>query len=394
MRYTPHLLALALVSPLCLMPLASAAPNAPGAQKICAALTQSAKNSGKKNDAKAKARLALAAAIKKLEKAPEEVNARSKGKGITPLMVATALGEKDAIRWLISIGADPTIKDAAGKDSLSRAKDDATSALLKKGGIFTWKEALAYLESINPKDWAQIPDGASSWVLKEYAEGGMLSRRSMLGTCRKLAAAPNPIAYELYNFLTNCALSGHFKLLPFLFHECEKRDFIGENKITPVVRFEDWQYFLPDRLWLPLFRAFADRGYEIDFGHPSYNEVLTTDKKLAKWMSNYAGWEEAILYGASSGSLLMVTCGADEAKQQKVPPDKLQSALNEALKRSADHDGREYENGKPDNPHYLQVAKYLMDTSAKPIDTNVLMNCREEAKSAAMIKLFETAAAK
>ncbi len=153
MKQTPVSIALALLSALVLVPSAAAAPDA---AKVCAGLTQSAQKVGKKADAKAKAeakgRLALAAAIKKLAKAPENVNEGSKGKGITPLMIATALGEKDAVAWLLSIGADPTIKDAEGKDALSRTEDEELTALLKTGALFSWEEAIAYLE--NSKDEA------------------------------------------------------------------------------------------------------------------------------------------------------------------------------------------------------------------------------------------------
>ncbi len=191
MKHTPILFSLALLGSLSISPLAAAAAETPSAQQVCTALTKSAKKAGKKPDAKAKARLALAAAIKRLEKEPENVNVGSKGKGITPIMIAAALGEKDAIRWLIAIGADPTVKDAAGKDAFARTKDKDVSALLRKASFLTWEDAISWVENMKDEDWlkTQVPDGADEETRKKYEPEGPLARERLLGSIQTLQEA-------------------------------------------------------------------------------------------------------------------------------------------------------------------------------------------------------------
>ncbi len=388
MKQTHLLLSLTLLGFLSLSPFASAAET-PSAQQVCAALTKSAKKAGKKPDAKAKARLALAASIKRLEKEPENVNVRSKGKGLTPIMIAAALGEKDAIRWLISIGADPTVKDAAGKDAFARTQDEEVTSLLKGGGISSWKEAIAYLESIRAQDWPKPPDVDNDWILRQYKEGGKMSRSVMLATCRSLAEASSNRA-ELSDFLAHCSMLGLLKLLPFLFQEGTEKGCFAHEPAT--FYFEDWQYVVPSKLWLPIFKVYAAHGGVIYFGHPSYNEEICTNKELAEWMSSHMGWKEGILYGASACSTHMIKRGMELAKEKAVPKNDLQDAMDEALERCAQHDGREAEKGAPVNPNRMKAAKLLIQAGASPQNERKYTNCMEYAKSDAMKKLLEAAA--
>ncbi len=295
MKHTPILFSLALLGSLSLSPLAAA--ETPSAQQVCAALTKSAKKAGKKADAKAKARLALAAAIKRLEKTPEDVNVRSKGKGITPLMIATALGEKDAIRWLISIGADPTIKDASGKDSLARAKDEEVTTLLKEGAIFTWEEAITYLE--NSEDEAC---------------------RFLLDDCRKCSTSEKK--YEIGNFLMRCARTDT-KMTSFVYR-LGNLDYRNSLHFSSICE-------LPSGKNLAMLNLLDALGHQWNLWSNYAGEALRQDKKLAKWAKKKLAADDLIFCGAEAGLNDMIELGIHKAKKEGTEPEELYQHLGNAI---------------------------------------------------------------
>ncbi len=147
MRYTCYmrpssLLSLLLAgSLLVLAPTAHAAKNdstsAPEAETLCQSLSKSAAKAGKaKGDKKAakqaKGLKLLAGQIKKIAAGELDVNHQSK-EGLSALMVATSLGHKGAVRWLIAQGADPKLADSKGKDSFSRSRKPELKELLEAG---------------------------------------------------------------------------------------------------------------------------------------------------------------------------------------------------------------------------------------------------------------------
>ncbi len=288
MKHTPILFSLALLGSLSLSPLASAAET-PSAQQVCAALTKSAKKAGKKADAKAKARLALAASIKRLEKEPENVNVGSKGKGITPIMIAAALGEKDAIRWLISIGADPAIKDAAGKDALSRTTDAEVTALLKTGALFTWSEAIAFIE--NATD-----------------EGTASHREQLLKESRKCSTLPPNVAQEpIRSFAAlSCGYAVDVKIVSFALRQLELRSI--ENKPFFV-------YPIPAGKRLPILNLLEAYGfkYRINFHAWPQNEQL--GKSEVDWFIRHLDAASLIAAGNQTGITEMIEAGNQKNKE-------------------------------------------------------------------------------
>ncbi len=153
MRYTVCMHLRSLLSLFILSTLMLAAPvyaAAPSAANVCASLKKSAAAAAKakkpESAKRAKGLQALAASIAQIDAGKMDVNQRSVKTGLTALMVATALKEKETIRWLVAKGAEPAVKDAKGRDSFARAKDEELTALLKEGNIFSWEEALPLLE--------------------------------------------------------------------------------------------------------------------------------------------------------------------------------------------------------------------------------------------------------
>ncbi len=394
MKRTPLLLSLALLGALSLSPLAAAAEKVPTAEQVCTALTKAAKKAGKKADAKTKAeakgRLALAAAIKRLAKEPENVNVRSKGKGLTPLMIAAALGEKNAIRWLISIGGDPTVKDADGKDAFARTKNTAITKLLKEGAILSWDEAIAYLESIRPEDWRKPQSASSDWVRRGLEEGGSMSRNHMLNTCRELAKTENPNVER--HILEDCTMLGLCKMVSFLLRDCAER---GVNETCSI--FFDCDNFLtdiPSEQLLPMLNIYKAHQVEIRHGHAGcYKEEITTNAKLCRWISDDLGWEYAIGYGASMYAPHMIRASLQSIKDSPtpVPADKLQEVLDNALCRCEDYDARDARAGIPVNPYLLEAATILLEAGAQ---RTMDENHPDGARSVELKKLLKTAAKK
>ncbi len=311
MKQTPLLFSLALLGSLSLSPPAAAAET-PSAQLVCAALTKSAQKAGKKADAKAKGRLALAAAIKRLEKEPENVNERSKGKGITPLMVATALGEKDAIRWLISIGADPTIKDASGKDSLARAKDDATTALLKEGAFFTWEEVQAHLNNISQDDWIQAVEAAENKELaKEFLRD--ISHTEWSTWC-EWASSEETNASLLIDRLGTFAVLGDTKMISFL-----SRHLAGND--VKIFFFDRVCALTPAKRALAMLNLLTANGLDSHVNHSEELNLrirtLATDKKLTKWAMEHLQAADLIPCGACVGSQEMIEAGIRKGTEEK-----------------------------------------------------------------------------
>ncbi len=178
---------------------------------LCDGLKKSAaRASGAKKNSEATKRArglqALAASIRQIDAGKLDVNHRSKKTGMTALMVATALGEKKAVRWLIAKGADPSVKDASGRDSFVRTKDEELTTLLKKGGIFSWEEALPLLE--------KYPCG-SFWVQGGWAT---LAKTNELGFKDLEAVAPD------------------MKLMAFIMRQAEGgvNSLTGSNRQSPV----------------------------------------------------------------------------------------------------------------------------------------------------------------
>ncbi len=302
------LCSLALLGSLSLSPLASAAET-PSAQQVCAALTKSAK---KQSGNQAKGRLALAAAIKKLEKAPEDVNVRSKGKGITPLMIATALGDKDAIRWLISIGADPTIPDAEGKDSLARTTDEALTELLKTGALFTWEEVLAHLSNITQDDWLQATQSASDKKMAEEFQQD-ISRKEWKNWC-EFATSENTSPGNLCDSLITFAVLGDTKLVSFLSRhlaESDERHFLFDHicALTPPKRALAMLNLLESHGVNPRIHVSTEFNLRI--------KTLATDKKLTKWTMKHLDAGDLILCGACAGSQEMIEAGIRKGTEEK-----------------------------------------------------------------------------
>ncbi len=370
MKRSPLLLSLALLGALSLSPLAAAAEKAPTAEQVCTALTKGAK---KQSGKAAKGRLALAAAIKRLAKEPEDVNVRSKGKGLTPLMIAAALGEKDAVAWLLSIGADPTVKDADGKDAFDRTTDAAITELLKKGTIFSWDEAIAYLESIRPEDWP-TPNYYDSWT--QIA----LSRSGMLKHCREVAEGK----YAHHEFLEDCTMLGLSKMVSFLFRNPTERAIALDcPNVLPG---------LPGKQWLPILNLYHAHQKEIRLGHPEYREEFTTNAKLCAWICDNKGWGTALYYGAT-GAPLMITAGLQSIKDSPtpVPAEKLQEELDSAIELCARLDDNDAKAGKAVNHHRLEAAKLLLQAGAQYTNG---ADAPYSAISAEMKKLLQSAAKK
>ncbi len=85
--------------------------------------------------------LALARHIDEVQNKGGDVD-KELGDGNTALMLAVALGEREAARYLLLFGADPNKKNAEGKCALDLAWDDAMRTLLKEEApLTTWEEA-------------------------------------------------------------------------------------------------------------------------------------------------------------------------------------------------------------------------------------------------------------
>ncbi len=184
MRYTGAMHLRPILSLLLLAFAASVCSADDGVSALCNGLKKSAARASKaKKDPdaakRAKGLHALGASIRQIDSGKLDVNHRSKKTGMTALMVATALGEKDAVRWLVAKGADPSVKDASGRDCFSRTTDEEVMALLKEGGVFSWEEALPLLE--------KYPCG-SFWVQGGWAT---LAKTNELGFKDLEAVAPD-----------------------------------------------------------------------------------------------------------------------------------------------------------------------------------------------------------
>jgi ankyrin repeat protein len=59
------------------------------------------------------------------------INARESESGATPLMLAASLGRTAAVALLLERGADPLLKDNAGRTALSRAYENQNADLVK-----------------------------------------------------------------------------------------------------------------------------------------------------------------------------------------------------------------------------------------------------------------------
>ncbi len=313
MKRTPLLLSLALLGSLSLFPLATAAEKVPTAKQVCTGLTKAAKKANGKNGAEAKGRLALAAAIRKLEKAPEDVNLRSKGKGLTPLMVATALGEKNAVRWLLAIGADPYIQDNDKKDSFARTQDKAITALLHKHSLATWEEALKHLESIPEKDWLTPADSREK-------------RADIMKACQQLSQGQESDIHP-YTLAYNFTYLGDHKMLSFLARQGKEWNYHGmcshyhaavtsPHKEKRVAAFN-------------LLESLACMGE-----HPGMEGMywlkegaLHEDAKAMRWVLNYLGALQSISWGAKVGMMDLVKMGIEQAKREKADTKKFQIAI-------------------------------------------------------------------
>ncbi len=164
MRYTGSMRTYSLISLLLLAgglllssPQVLAAPDAPkGAADVSkslkAAAAKAAKAKGNKQAARqAKGLRLLAGQVENIAAGRVDVNHQSP-EGLSALMVATALGHKGAMVWLIEQGANPLLKDAKGKDSFARLSKPALRAVLDEGSK-PGDEELMELCS----DWRTLP---------------------------------------------------------------------------------------------------------------------------------------------------------------------------------------------------------------------------------------------
>ncbi len=257
---------------------------------------------------------ALATAIRRLEKHPENVNVGSKDKHITPLMLATGLGHKDAIRWLVAHGADPSVKDKEGRDSFSRTEDETITELLKEGGIFSWEQALAHVESIRPADWPQTPE-----------ELQCSSREDIISTCR--ARAEGSEGENLINPFTlagDCLNLGDMKMVSFLARTEKEWDSHGiQSHIGSAIRSP-----LADKriAMLNLLVALGATCDGSEYGSFRWLNApeLKEDKQVQAWILNTFPWHQYAVHGCFDGQLDVVKAAFARARQQKVDTDMLQ----------------------------------------------------------------------
>ncbi len=341
MKTSPLLLSLALLGALSLSPLASAAEKVPTAKQVCTGLTKAAKKANDKTGAEAKGRLALAAAIKKLEKAPEDVNLRSKGKGLTPLMIATALGEKDAVRWLLTIGADPYIQDNDKKDSFARTQNKAITALLRKHSLATWEEALKHLESIPEKDWLDPADST---------EKRFDSRADIMKACQQLSQGQESDIHP-YSLAWDFTHLGDHKMLSFLARQGEKWNYHGMSShyhaaVTSPYKEKRVAAF-------NLLESLACMG-----NHPGMQGMfwleepsLNDDAKVQRWLRGYLNASTCIELGAQFGLLNLVKQGISKAKSEKTETRLLQFYIAKGIAAAFTYD-------KDNVMAYLQTQDY------------------------------------
>ncbi len=94
---------------------------------------------------------ALAAHITKVQKKEAGINDPVTG-GSTALMLAVALGEKQTVRSLLAMGADPKKANDKGKNALDLAKDGKMREILENEVLFTsWEEAEKYFHTLITK---------------------------------------------------------------------------------------------------------------------------------------------------------------------------------------------------------------------------------------------------
>ncbi len=305
MSLSRYLRTLAALGPLCLA-VSAPAEELPSARELSDVLRSSAQQpaAGKAGaGTRAKALVALADVLLRLEEEPENVNLRSKDKGNTALILASSLGEEDTIRWLLAHGADPTVKDARGKDALAHARNKNIVTLLRGSMLADWDEALAHLEAIAPEDWPKPPPDADAELTNMYTEEGLLSRRNMLGWCLDASQDADLFPPRLQELREYFCLLGDEAMVSFL------------SRQLLEVGLEDNEYgfgflcaHLPASGRLRMLNLLTAHGAQ---GRTSYHHsrVLAQDRKLAAWAIRHLDWPVLISSAAHSGAQEVLEAG-------------------------------------------------------------------------------------
>ena len=171
-------------------------PAAPVPAEVKAALNREAAHAEllDNNPKRARAYKTLVAALDKIASG-QPANTPNKA-GHTPLMLAVRLDRLDAAEWLLHRGANPLLKNRAGKCALDMAKNDRMRQLLNDNApIMSIEQALAFLEArknetkaADQERYDKLLDGFKQWQREGGVPPGALLCRTVDAGYRPLAA--------------------------------------------------------------------------------------------------------------------------------------------------------------------------------------------------------------
>ncbi len=136
-------------------------------KKQSAAAQKEAKKKAAHAEKRAELLQMLAARLRAIEAGDAPVD-EADDKGNTALMLAAALGEKDAVNWLLAKGASTTLRNSKEKNAAELCPDEELAQLIRAAGPPTsWDEMMALFQGNNESDakeflklCAQAKDGA------------------------------------------------------------------------------------------------------------------------------------------------------------------------------------------------------------------------------------------
>ena len=254
------------------------------------------------NPKRARAYKNLAAVLDKIA-AGQPANTPNKA-GHTPLMLAVRLDRLDAAEWLLHRGANPLLKNRAGKCALDMAKNDRMRQLLNDNApIMSIEQALAFLEArknetkaADQERYDKLLDGFKQWQREGGVPPGALLCRTVDAGYRPLAAfliaqgadvnfydKKDP---ELGSPLTRAVCAGRRDLVDFLLDsgaDIDKRTYFGPPLLLAVDRDGS------------LFQHLVERGAAVDLdAHGDHTSLLREllrlkSQKLLEWVLHQTG---------------------------------------------------------------------------------------------------------
>ncbi len=264
----------------------------PPARELCAMLNRAAKKVPRQQQDSfardiADSIRALALAVERFERSPEEINLSMMGRGVTALMVATELREGDVIRWLVERGADPAVRDASGRSCFDRTSDAHLLTLLRQGGIFSWDEVIERLDTL--EEWPNA------------SQEGPFSRDECLENCRAWAAGKEFFSSsdEARAVMVLCCRDlKDLQLVRFLL-----RSGVASLSLSEVVQW------VPQEQWVSMLNLHLAHGIRLSMGGGEYPEPFRHDRAMYQWYLKHHHWADLIEHGVGLGSVEMVRVG-------------------------------------------------------------------------------------